>query len=103
MIEDQAVEMGEHALARLGLHGYAVKLADLHGGKCGWCVNGVTTVWLDRSFVRREPIVTVRDVCLHEAAHVLSGCYDHGDGWRAMATQIGCVHAAFYLQSPAVL
>jgi hypothetical protein len=86
-------------LTSMWLPGYGFQLVDLRSrGLCGLVIDGRHVVYVDCTFAVREPIVTVRDVVLHEVAHVLSGDLSHRSQWRDTAVRIGCVHAPYYLR-----
>jgi predicted SprT family Zn-dependent metalloprotease len=61
--------------------------------KAGICYSNPTEIQLSNYFIK-SPVATnakVRDVILHELAHVMVGVGEmHNDKWKAVARKIGC-------------
>ena len=57
----------------------------------GYCEYGTRTIKLSRRLTSVNDEEVVRDVILHEIAHVYAGRYaGHGDGFLKFASELGC-------------
>jgi hypothetical protein len=91
-----ALELGAYELARRGLSDWHLELADTPPTRdlAGWSVlGGPRVIYVSSAFVDESPMVLVREIVLHELAHVLSGDPTHGYNWRESARHVGCVTA----------
>jgi len=78
--------MHKHGLYRWSL------IWTMEGIVAGRCFQAIEAIALSMTIIELNPIITVREIVLHEIAHALTDG-GHTAAWRAMARQIGCTGA----------
>jgi hypothetical protein len=91
---DAALALANQLLAQHGIQGWTPKmcgLLTLNGG----VDHDTQTMWLSGANIRMNDEAMVRDLVLHEIAHILAGPeHNHDEEWVRIAKSIGCLEVS---------